>query len=91
MKHLTVDEIIDFVSFEKMDNESLANASKVNTHIISCASCLKKVRAFQAVYDELTALGKKADFRRIAISLSKNSAMLETYIKKDEEYPDFDN
>ena len=58
MKHLTVDEMIDFVSFNKLDSESLALASKVNAHIFECRACRKKVESFQVVYDEFVGSGK---------------------------------
>lgn len=54
MKHLTVDEIIDFVSFDRIDSETLAMAASVNSHIRNCNDCMRKVRAFQLVYDELS-------------------------------------
>lgn len=67
MKHLTVDEIVDFVTFERIDNKSLENAAKVNTHIRQCSECLRKVRAFQMVYDEFKEMYKeKADWKSIA-------------------------
>lgn len=65
MKHLTIDEMIDFVSFNKLDSESLALASKVNAHIFECDICRKKVEAFQIIYDELVKMGKKNEFRSI--------------------------
>ena len=65
MKHLTVDEMIDFVSFNKLDSESLALASKVNAHIFECDICRKKVKAFQIVYDKLEKMGKKEEFRSV--------------------------
>ena len=65
MMHLTVDEMIDFVSFNKMDNESLALAAKVNAHIFECNACRKKVEAFQLVYDEVVRMGRKDDFRAV--------------------------
>lgn len=63
MKHLTVDEMIDFVSFNKLDSESLALAAKVNAHIFECHTCRKKVEVFQMIYDELVKMGRKEDFR----------------------------
>ena len=63
--HLTVDEMIDFVSFNKLDHESLALASKVNTHILECNACRKKAEAFQLVYDELVRMGRKDDFQTL--------------------------
>ena len=65
-EHITVDEIIQFVSFDKMDSASLANASKVATHIRTCDDCLQKVKAYQLVYDELSKLGHKHRFKEIA-------------------------
>ena len=71
MKHLTVDEIIDHVSFERLDQQTLENAAKVNSHIRCCSRCLRKVRAFQIVYDELVRVGNKSAFRRAAMELDK--------------------
>lgn len=62
MEHLTVEEMIDFVSFNKIDNEFLSLASRVNTHILRCKACREKVAAFQLVYDELVKMGRKGDF-----------------------------
>ena len=53
MNHLTTDEIIDFVSISILNSESLDLASRVNSHILQCTDCLKKVEAFQTVYDAL--------------------------------------
>lgn len=87
MKHLTVDEIVDFVTFEKIDNKSLENAAKVNTHIRQCSGCLRKVRAFQMVYDEFEKMYKeKTDWKSIAekvFNADKNSD------DKDDDFPLF--
>ena len=66
MEHLTIEEIIEFVSFEKMDAESLKLASRVNAHIRSCPSCMRKVRAFQLVMEELSCMGKRATCKSVA-------------------------
>jgi hypothetical protein len=66
MKHLTVDEMIDFVSFETVDPKTLANASKVTTHIRGCSQCLRRVQAFQMVYDELKLQGEQSALPRLA-------------------------
>ena len=71
MKHVTVDEIIDFVSLERPDARSLENASKVTAHICECSECLKKVKAFQLVYEEFERLGKKADYKLLALEMIK--------------------
>jgi len=72
MKHLTVDELIDFVSMNRMDEQSMELASKVNTHIGECENCLRKLRAFQLVYDEMCKLGSKSDYRKKAYAIEKN-------------------
>lgn len=52
MNHLTIDEIIRFVSFDTLDNDNLILAGKVNSHILTCAECRDKVRKYQKMYDE---------------------------------------
>ncbi len=84
MKHLTVDEMIDFVSFDKMDAESLAKASYVNSHIRSCEQCLRKVRAFQTVYDELVRMGNKVAFRDVARDMVKEELSQEDLLEYEE-------
>ena len=58
MKHLTIDEMIAFVSISELNTASLELASKVNTHIIECDLCRNKVRAFQEVFCGLGNEGK---------------------------------
>ena len=52
-KHLTTEEIIDFVSFETVNEKTLALASAVNGHIRECAECRQRVAAFGDIYEEL--------------------------------------
>ena len=54
MKHLTTDEIINFVTFDSLTKENLELAAMVNAHILICEECREKVKAFQAVSDSLT-------------------------------------
>ncbi len=51
MKHLTENEIIDFVSMNSINQESIGLAAAVNSHIMQCDECREKVKAFQAVND----------------------------------------
>ena len=55
MTHITIEEFIDFVSFDEITDETKALASKVNGHILECSECMEKAKAFQTIYD---ALGK---------------------------------
>ena len=69
MKHITVDEIIDFVTDETLDAKSMENASKVTAHICKCSECLKKVQAFQKVYEEFERLGKISEYKLLACEM----------------------
>ena len=53
MNHLTLDEIIDFVSLNELNEESMQLISMVTTHIAACDECRELVRAYQLVYDGL--------------------------------------
>lgn len=62
MKHLTIDEIIDFVTIDSLSKENLELAAAVNGHILVCDHCREKVKAFQAVSDSLAGtLTQKTD------------------------------
>lgn len=76
MKHLTIDEMIDFVSFDKPDEESLELAAKVNAHIFKCDACREKVEAFQTVYDELVRMNKKEVFKS-AVNEKENESTIQ--------------
>lgn len=65
MGHLTVDEMIDFVSLTNVDSDSLDLLSKVNGHIGKCRECRDRVRAFQAIYDEFEKLGIRNEIKKI--------------------------
>ena len=54
MDHLSVEEIIDFVSISELDGASLELASRVNSHILKCPECLRKVEAFGELYEAFT-------------------------------------
>ena len=65
MKHLTVDEIIDFVSISTIETAALEKAAMVTTHIRDCGMCMRRVRAFQLVYDTCIRRGTVKEFGRI--------------------------
>lgn len=66
MKHLTVDEIIDFVSARTLDPDTLEKAAAVTTHMRVCRGCMRRVRAFQMVYDECVRRGRTGSFEKTA-------------------------
>lgn len=66
MEHLSVDEMIRFVSLTELNAEAVKLSASVTKHIRSCHSCLRQVRAFQMIYDEFIMLCKQGDFRSYA-------------------------
>ena len=75
MKHLTVDEIIDFVSFNTIHPGTLEKAAAVTTHIRGCSACMRRVRAFQLVYDACVARGKAGEFEPLAREMGRQEEM----------------
>ena len=53
MEHLSIDEIIQYVTATKVNKETLDLMSKVNGHIRSCSVCKEKVNAYEMVNDEI--------------------------------------
>ncbi len=62
MSHLTVEEIVRFVSLTELNAEALELAATVNGHIRSCEGCRRLVDAYQAIYDEFSGLNINCDF-----------------------------
>lgn len=62
MEHLSIDEMIEFVSANEINGQSIELAKKVNGHIRNCAECFDKVRAFQMIYDEFRRIGSGDSF-----------------------------
>lgn len=55
--HLTIDEILDFVSMTAVTPEALELATRVYGHMNQCADCSRLVRAFLLIDEELERLG----------------------------------
>lgn len=53
MKHLSANEIIEFVSLTELNDEAKNLCATVNGHICKCKKCFELVKAFQMVKDEL--------------------------------------
>ena len=52
MEHLSVEEIIKYVTVNNVDKETLDLLSKVNGHIRNCSSCKEKVDSYESINDE---------------------------------------
>lgn len=53
MEHLSVEEIIKYVTANKVDSETLNLLSKVNGHIRNCPTCREKISAYECINEEL--------------------------------------
>lgn len=73
MEHLTVDEIIEFVSLTEFNSKSLSLSATVNGHIRKCGKCLELVRAFQLIYDEFSRLNTRMSFREYALNATSDT------------------
>lgn len=57
MKHLSMDEMINYVSLNDFTSENLEFIAEKNIHLAECKECSDRVMALQVVYDELATLG----------------------------------
>lgn len=87
MNHLTVEEIIAFVSATELNDSFLKLAGKVNGHIAQCDECLKKVKAFQTVYDVMTGYNDPSGCGKISQEDFK-AFLSEYYLEKGDEIDD---
>lgn len=62
MRHLTVEEIIDFISVQGWSEASVTLINRVNGHICNCDACLKRVQAFDLIHEEFQRMGVDMDF-----------------------------
>jgi len=72
MDHLTIDEIIEFVSASKLDEDMLALMAKVNQHIRTCPKCFDVIEAFQRVNDEFAEMREKGELKKSLHELIKD-------------------
>jgi len=72
MEHLTISQIIQFVSFTEMNENNLKLASQVNFHMIQCAECRKKVLSIQNTLDKLLSYTEKNKIDRTDLILDED-------------------
>lgn len=87
MKHLTIDEMLDFVSMTELNGDAMKLAAYITKHIRECDSCMKQVRALQMVYDEFSALNTKCSLKDFlaekAPDLEKLGELQEKNVEKE--------
>lgn len=52
MSHLEFEEIVSFVTENRLNRETIILFKKVNEHIRKCESCRKTLRAVRVAYEE---------------------------------------
>ena len=52
--HLTIEEILNFITMDSITPEGIQLAARVNCHIMQCEECRKKVEIYQIVNDKLS-------------------------------------
>ncbi len=80
MDHLSVDEIIGFVTAEELTEQSVKLIDRVNSHICVCSKCLETVQAFQLIYDEFLEMSVNGDFKLFLSQALKDTIDLESVI-----------
>ena len=86
MSHLTVDELIDFVSETELNEQTVALFAAVNGHIRRCESGRRRSHALQTLHDEFTRLCLEEDFRQFLeqrLSLSGEAELSNGYAELD--------
>ena len=90
MNHLTSDEIIEFVSSNRADKETLQLISTVNQHIRECPKCLHIVKMFQIVHDEFIKIGDNIEFKNYFYNVIKKENR-EIFIETEEAVDEYDS
>lgn len=51
--HPNLNDLIEFVSMDTLNAETVARSAAVNAHLADCSACRARVRDLQTVYDAL--------------------------------------
>lgn len=54
MEHLSIEEIIMYVTETKVNDDTLKLFSRVNGHIRNCPHCKEKLNSYELINDNLT-------------------------------------
>lgn len=81
MTHLSIEEIIKYVTATKVDNETLDLLSKVNVHIRTCPSCREKLESYERVNDEFKKTGLQDGFN---LNQSDDLNKIKKFVSKEQ-------
>ena len=73
--HPNLNDLIEFVSMDTLNAETVARSAAVNAHLADCAACRARVRDLQTVYD---ALCREMGASRAAAALARTAHETET-------------
>ena len=63
MKHLNAEEIISYVTLDRMDEDTRMFFKNVNGHIRACPECLGKLRRYLDIHDIFQEQNPGCDFK----------------------------
>ena len=84
MKHLTFEEMTDFVSLRSLDRSSVELIQRVNGHVCRCSECRKKLRAMQTVAEGVASVAAsfekngKSDCNNVTKNKIENENLTQT-------------
>ena len=61
MKHLTFEEMTDFISLRSLDRSSVELIQRVNGHVCRCSECREKLRALQTVAEGVASVAASVE------------------------------
>ena len=76
MNHPDLNELIEFVSMDKLTPETLDASAHINAHLADCADCRARVRDLQKVYDALLCkVGTAAQAARLLAEVERRKTI----------------
>ena len=81
MKHLSAEDIINYVTMDEMNETSLGFCKNVNGHIRGCSACLGKLRKYLDIHDAYSVQNPGGDFRVFATELLQEETVITREMK----------
>ncbi len=63
MEHLNAEDIINYVTLDAMNEDTMVFCKHVNGHIRGCATCLGKLRKYLDIHDMYQVQNPGGDFK----------------------------
>ena len=75
MKHLSAEDIVNYVTMDAMNETSLGVCKNVNGHIRGCTACLEKLRKYLNIHDVYKTENPGGDFKVFATELLQEESL----------------